>query len=99
MPPSKHARLSPSGSPTWLECPASVFLDDRLRLKNDGELPDDTTRASDNGTKAHAYAEAAIKLRYTTMDNVSEERVKRLRDEIPSDVLENAEIYVERCSS
>ena len=62
--PGKHARLSPSSAVRWANCPASVALDDVVREKNDGELPDDSSPAAELGTLCHAYAEALIMLQH-----------------------------------
>ena len=62
--PGKHARLSPSSAHRWGSCPASVLLDDRLREKNDGELPDDAGLAAQIGTICHEIAELEIKMKF-----------------------------------
>lgn len=47
-----HAKLSASGSHRWLACPGSV--------KAEEGLPDRTSPQSEEGTKAHAIAEALL---------------------------------------
>ena len=53
MAPSIHARLSASSAHRWLECPASVRLEESFEEKE--------TDFTEEGTIAHMYAENAIK--------------------------------------
>lgn len=48
-----HAKLSASGSATWLNCPAAPRICEGL--------PDDTSPYAEEGTKAHAQAEAMLR--------------------------------------
>ena len=71
--PGKHARLSPSSAHRWGNCPASVILDDRVRKKHDGEMPDDAGLAAQIGTVCHTIAELEIKMKYWPDPSVFEE--------------------------
>lgn len=51
--PSNHARLSPSGATRWMGCPAS--------LAAERGMPDKRTDHAQEGTAAHAVAEAVLK--------------------------------------
>lgn len=51
--PSNHARLSPSGASRWMACPAS--------LAAERGMPDKRSNAAEEGTAAHAVAEAVLK--------------------------------------
>jgi hypothetical protein len=50
--PSAHAKLSPSASPRWLECPGSVHAE--------SAAPDVGSAASDEGTACHFVAEQCL---------------------------------------
>lgn len=52
--PSVHARLSPSASSRWLNCPGSLRLSDQCQK-------DETTIYAEEGTRAHSVAEAKLK--------------------------------------
>ena len=49
---STHAKLSASGSATWLNCPGSVRLS--------ANIPNETSSYAQEGTNAHAQAEAML---------------------------------------
>ena len=49
---SAHARLSASGANTWLNCPASPRICD--------DIPNDSSTYAEEGTNAHAQAEAML---------------------------------------
>ena len=90
----KHARLSPSAAATWANCPGSMTLTDQLVAKNGGELPDDSTKASSDGTKAHEYAERLIYYRMAKPDADWVDQFKQ-RHRKREDFFDNAEIYAE----
>jgi len=48
-----HAKLSPSGSATWLNCPAAPRICEGL--------PEETSPYAEEGTRAHAQAESMLK--------------------------------------
>ena len=56
--PTIHAKLSPSGSPRWLNCPGSV----KAEAEYIAAHPDEPTSSifAEEGTRAHAVAEAAL---------------------------------------
>lgn len=76
--PSKHAKLSASSAARWINCPGSVALSDRL------PAPESSSYA-DEGTLAHAIAEA--KLRQATGEITPEEYEREL------DRLKESEYY------
>ncbi len=80
--PGKHARLSPSAAARWANCPASVELDDRVRKRNDGVLPDDSTKYAEIGTLCHEYAELEIKKRFWPTPDVFEARQEEVREKL-----------------
>lgn len=49
---SAHAKLSPSSAERWMNCPGSVVLSEGM--------PDKTTQFAEEGTMAHAVAEAML---------------------------------------
>lgn len=51
--PTQHAKLSPSGSKLWLNCPGSVRMQ--------ADCPDERGEAAAKGTGAHALGEACLK--------------------------------------
>jgi len=80
--PGKHARLSPSSAVRWAECPASVVLDDRVREKNDGELPDESSVYAEVGTLCHELAELRIKQAYWPNPDAFAPRIEELISQI-----------------
>ena len=50
--PDKHARLSPSSSERWLNCPPSVMLGE--------DIPDETSEYAAEGTAAHSLCEYKV---------------------------------------
>lgn len=52
--PSEHARLNPSAAERWLNCPGSIALSDQCP-------PAGTTDYAEEGTRAHAVAEAKLR--------------------------------------
>lgn len=50
--PDKHARLSPSSSERWLNCPPSVILGE--------DIPDETSEYAAEGTVAHSLCEYKV---------------------------------------
>ena len=78
----KHARLSPSSAHRWGSCPASVVLDDRVRIRNDGELPDEAGNAAKIGTICHAIAELEIKMKFWPDPEVFEDEMTNLIHEL-----------------
>lgn len=54
--PGEHARLSPSSSMKWLNCPMAVKLEETL--------PEETSDAAAEGTTAHALAELKINKKF-----------------------------------
>ena len=50
--PDKHARLSPSSSERWLNCPPSVILG--------ADIPDETSEYAAEGTAAHTLCEYKV---------------------------------------
>ena len=50
--PDKHARLSPSSSERWLNCPPSVMLG--------ADIPEETSEYAAEGTAAHSLCEYKV---------------------------------------
>ena len=62
MPPQAHARLSPSASERWIECPASI------RMEAQVPKPPESSYATE-GTAAHALAEIKASLAFDIINN------------------------------
>lgn len=75
--PETHALLSASGAARWLACPPSAVLE--------AELPDVTSEAAEEGTLAHAHAEAQLN---ATLDNTD------LPGDVPADMVDHVDGYV-----
>ena len=52
--PDQHARLNPSGAERWIHCPGSIRLSEQCP-------PAGSSEYADEGTKAHAIAEAKLR--------------------------------------
>ena len=72
MAPSKHAKLSPSSSATWLNCTAAVDFVKSLRLR------EKQSKFADAGSMAHHFGEK--KLRGTTIVCDDKEMEKHTND-------------------
>ena len=51
--PTNHARLGASSSKRWMTCPGSVVLEE--------QMDEETSAYAEEGTKAHALAEAKLR--------------------------------------
>jgi hypothetical protein len=80
----KHSRLAPSSAYRWLNCPASIEINELLNNKNDAE-----SDASREGTKAHEYAEKILK-----QYKVKREVLDSIEDEVMRDSVEEYVTYV-----
>ena len=95
----KHARLSPSSSVRWGNCPASVVFDDKLRQEHGGELPDVSSPAAVNGSLAHAYAELRLRaLFYPDPGELRRVEADAAEAALDPKTLENVEVYIEAVS-
>lgn len=95
---AKHARLNPSSAKRWTTCRMAVVLDDRLRAKNGGELPEeDSFAASVLGSTVHEYASDMIKLSYQTggRDKVSADRIEHIERGLTKSELKYGDVYVD----
>lgn len=54
-----HALLSPSGAHRWLNCPGCIHFIQEVE-KKDPSIKDSSSKASDEGTRAHAVAEVKL---------------------------------------
>lgn len=64
--PSAHAKLSPSGSERWLNCPASIRMEAELKAQG---IEDEDSPYAREGTAAHALGE--LKARYKILESMS----------------------------
>lgn len=82
-----HARLSPSKSFRWINCPASVLLEEAVEAASGAEPENDYMK---EGTKAHGLAEQILKGNTT---------IEALREsgEYEEDMLSAVENYTEYC--
>jgi hypothetical protein len=87
--PSDHAKLSASGSERWMKCPGSVVLESFFE--------DEGSRFAEEGTKAHALAEA--RLRAIIEPKSDEARKARDQAEATADdeMKTFTAVYVEYC--
>lgn len=71
---NKHARLSPSSAHRWLVCPGSV-------LASQG-LPDETSRAAEEGTLLHEEAADYIRLLTSGKDSTPTRKTRAILDDL-----------------
>lgn len=78
--PGVHAKLSASSSKRWMECPGSVVLE--TLFGND----EDESPYAEEGTKAHAVAEARLTALFNPRSRKAAGRVKTLKDEVDAEM-------------
>ena len=79
--PDQHARLNPSGAERWIHCPGSIRLSEQCP-------PAGSSEYADEGTKAHAIAEA--KLRQVIGEITPKELEKILKKHQPDGEMDEA---------
>ena len=79
--PDRHARLNPSGAERWIHCPGSIRLSEQCP-------PAGSSEYADEGTKAHAIAEA--KLRQVIGEITPKELEKILKKHQPDGEMDEA---------
>lgn len=79
--PDQHARLNPSGAERWIHCPGSIRLSEQCP-------PPGSSEYADEGTKAHAIAEA--KLRQIIGEITPKELEKILKKHQPDGEMDEA---------
>ena len=87
--PEKHAKLSPSSAEKWLNCPASIAMEEGI--------PDRSTSYADEGTVAHQLAAWTLQDRAHRCDAYLG-RIITLNDkdwEIDEEMCENVQSYVD----
>ena len=89
--PTLHAKLSASGSATWLNCPASV--------KASEQYPSSTSSFAEEGTCAHELSEICLK----TGDTPDKYLGKTLKDaptvKVDAEMVGYVQEYIEYCQS
>lgn len=78
--PGTHAKLSASASKRWLECPGSVVLE-ALFGSDEDESP-----YAEEGTQAHAVAEARLTALFNPRSRKAAAHVKTLKDETDAEM-------------
>lgn len=71
--PELHAKLSPSAAERWFKCPGSLVLS--------RDMPGKSSVYADEGTQAHAYAEAVL--------------TGKPRPDVPEEMIEHVQTYIE----
>lgn len=89
--PDVHAKLSASGSGRWLACPGSVILEDLFE--------DEGSVYAEEGTTAHAVAEARLRAEFDPTDAEKRERVNALKETTTPEMWQFTGRYVEYCKN
>ncbi len=88
----KHARLSPSQSTIWINCPGSIEL-----CK---DLPDTTSKFASEGTAAHDLAEQCLTNNESPFDRIGEYIVAdKIAFEITEEMASGVEVYLDAVRS
>ncbi len=90
-----HARLSPSGSKRWMNCPgSSALIASQLAS---GEIKESTSRFASEGTVAHEIGEECLKGKYSqASDTIGEEReADGFKFTVNEEMVRAVQIYVD----
>jgi hypothetical protein len=84
---SEHAKFSPSGAHRWMSCPASMAVE--------SEIPDQTSAYAEEGTKAHALAEALLRVELNGCDGPDVFDAEAMLADADEDMREHVGKYVD----
>lgn len=87
--PDVHAKLSASGSGRWMACPGSVILEELFE--------DEGSVYAEEGTNAHAVAEARLRAELDPTDAKKQDKVNTLRETTSPEMWQFTGRYAEYC--
>lgn len=87
--PDVHAKLSASGSGRWMACPGSVILENLFE--------DEGSVYAEEGTNAHAVAEARLRAEFEPTNATRQKRVQTLKETTDAEMWQFTGRYVDYC--